>query len=165
MLTFRSNRYRLCDGVSRRDFLAIGSLGFGGLALPQLLRAEAAQGISQSHKAVINIYLTGGPPHQDMVDLKPDAPAEIRGEFSPIRSSVPGLQVCELLPKLARQMHHTTLVRSMNHSVNNSHAAAVYAALTGHDRGEFGGGFRPEDYPGIGSVMTKLRPPRRNALP
>ena len=84
MLTFRGDRHRLCDGVSRRDFFSIGLLGLGALALPQLLRAEAGQGISRSHKSVIMIDLTGDPPHQDMVDLKPEAPTEIRGDFSPI---------------------------------------------------------------------------------
>tara|TARA_B100000029_G_scaffold246983_1_gene243910 strand:- start:354 stop:1691 length:1338 start_codon:yes stop_codon:yes gene_type:complete len=149
---------------TRREFLRVGGLGAAGLSLPRLLASERSGKGARADSCII-IFLNGGAPHLDMWDMKPDAPREIRGEFSPIRSSVPGLQVCELLPKLAKQMHHTTLVRSMHHSVNNSHAAAVYAALTGHDRGEFGGGFRPDDYPGIGSVMTKLRPPRRNALP
>ena len=149
---------------TRREFLRVGGLGSLGLSLPQLLASDRPGKTSKADSCII-IFLNGGAPHLDMWDMKPNAPKEIRGEFSPIRSSVPGMQVCELLPKLAKQMHHTTLVRSMHHSVNNSHAAAVYAALTGHDRGEFGGGFRPDDYPGIGSVMTKLRPPRRNALP
>ena len=149
---------------TRREFLRVGGLGALGLSLPQLLASDRP-GKSAKADSCIIIFLNGGAPHLDMWDMKPNAPKEIRGEFSPIRSSVSGMQVCELLPKLAKQMHHTTLVRSMHHSVNNSHAAAVYAALTGHDRGEFGGGFRPDDYPGIGSVMTKLRPPRRNALP
>src|SRR6476661_4287505 len=86
-----------CDGVSRRDFLRIGALGMGGLALPQLLRAEAQNGIKRSHKAVIMIYLPGGPSHQDTFDLKPDAPSEVRGEFEPIKTNVPGIEICELL--------------------------------------------------------------------
>ncbi len=89
MLTLWGKKRRFCDRVGRRDFLSIGSLALGGLTLPQLLQAEAAAGIRQSHKAIIMNYLTGGPPHQDMVDLKPDAPADIRGEFSPIATSVP----------------------------------------------------------------------------
>ena len=87
-----------CDGLSRRGFLQIGALGFGGIALPELLRAEAAVGIRNSHKAVINILLPGGPPHQDMFDLKPHAPAEIRGPVLPINSSTPGVSVGEHLP-------------------------------------------------------------------
>ncbi|MCA9206138.1 MAG: DUF1501 domain-containing protein, partial [Planctomycetales bacterium] len=93
MLTFstgRSNDY--CDGVSRRSFLRIGAMGLGGLSLTMadLLRAEAAAGIGSSHKAVINIHLSGGPSHQDMFDLKPNAPVEYRGEFNPIATNVPG---------------------------------------------------------------------------
>ena len=81
-----------CDGVSRREFLRIGALGLGGLTLPALLRAEAQAGVRTSHKSVIMVFLSGGPPHQDMVDLKPDAPVEIRGEFKPIATNVPGIQ-------------------------------------------------------------------------
>src|SRR4030095_3834145 len=98
MLTIYGNKSRFCDGISRRNFLKIGALGLGGLALPQLLRAEAQSGIRKSHKAVIMVFLSCGPPHQDMVDLKPDAPAEIRGEFNPIHTNVPGIDICEHLP-------------------------------------------------------------------
>src|SRR5688572_15729621 len=104
---------RFCDGVSRRNFLKIGALGMGGLALPQLLQAEAASGIRKSHKAVIMIFLPGGPSHQDMFDLKMDAPSEIRGEFKPISTAVPGIEICEHLPLLARQMKRTTIIRSI----------------------------------------------------
>src|SRR5215204_7392070 len=105
MLTIYGNRIpRFCDGVSRRNFLKIGALGLGGLSLPQLLRAESAAGIRKSHKAVIMIFLPGGPAHQDMFDLKPDAPAEVRGEFKPIRTNVPGIQICEHMPRLAGMM-------------------------------------------------------------
>src|SRR5204862_5956867 len=72
-----------CDRVARRDFLKIGGMALGGLALPDVLRLEAAQG-ERSHKAIINVFLPGGPPHIDMWDLKPDAPADIRGEYNPI---------------------------------------------------------------------------------
>ena len=82
---------RFCDGLSRRNFLKIGALGMGGLALPQLLQAESNSGIRKSQKAVIMIYLPGGPPHQDTFDLKLDAPSEIRGEFRPISTNVSGL--------------------------------------------------------------------------
>ena len=109
-----------------------------GLSLPALLRAKAdsrAAGNktnpSARADACIVIFLNGGPSHLDMWDMKPEAPIEIRGEFRPISTSVPGLQICEHLPKLAKMMHHATLIRSMHHSVNNSHAAAVYSALTG----------------------------------
>jgi hypothetical protein len=100
-----------------------------------------------------------------MWDPKPDAPPEIRGEFSPIRTSVPGVYFGEHLPKFARQMHRCTVIRSAYHSVNNAHAAAVYCALTGHDRGEIGGGARPDDYPAIGSVVGMQRPPQGAVVP
>src|SRR6266581_1341911 len=106
-----------------------------------------------------------GPSHLDMWDMKPDAPVEIRGEFKPIASSLPGVPLSEHLPRLAKHMHHCALVRSAHHSVNNSHAAAVYCALTGHDRGEKGGGTKPTDNPAIGSVVGKVFPPNQPVLP
>ncbi|MFM8217745.1 MAG: DUF1501 domain-containing protein, partial [Planctomycetaceae bacterium] len=111
---------------SRRSFLQVGSLGFGrwglgglglggaGLAeltLPSLLRAEAKSGRRQANKSVIQIFLSGGPPHQDMVDLKPEAPVEVRGEFRPIDTAVPGLHLCELLPGLARRAEQLAVIR------------------------------------------------------
>ncbi len=151
-------------GASRREFLRVGALGAAGLSLPRLL-AAGAKGFATRADSCLIIFLNGGPSHLDMWDMKPDAPREIRGEFRPIATTVPGIQLSEHLPRLARQMHRATLVRSMNHSVNNSHAAAVYAALTGHDRGEFGGGARPGDHPGMGAVLAKLRPAQAARLP
>src|SRR6267143_5907533 len=104
MLTIYGGKSRFCDGVSRRSFLKIGALGLGGLTLPQLLRAESAGGVKMGHKAVIMIFLPGGPSHQDMFDLKMDAPSEIRGVFKPIETNVPGIQICEHLPLLAGMM-------------------------------------------------------------
>src|SRR5213078_1819123 len=101
MLTLFGPGYRYCDGVSRRSFLKIGGLAMGGLALPQLLQAEEKAGIRRSHKAVIMVYLSGGLSHQDTFDLKPDAPTEVRGEFKPIATRLPGVQVGELLPMTA----------------------------------------------------------------
>ena len=91
--------------------------------------------------------------------MKPDAPVEIRGPFKTIDTTLPGVRLCELLPRLAGHMHRCTLIRSAHHSVNNAHAAAVYCALTGHDRGEIGGGARPDDHPAVGSVVGMRRPP------
>ena len=102
-----------CDGVSRRDFLSIGGSLVGGLSLSSLLRAEAQQGLGRSHKSLINIFLPGGPPHQDLWDLKPDAPDDIRGEFKPINTNVSGIQICELLPKLAAMMDKLAIIRSI----------------------------------------------------
>ena len=156
---------RSAPTFSRRELLRVGGIGALGLTLPQLLQAGQATGAASKADACIVIYLNGGPSHLDMWDMKPDAPAEIRGEFRPIPTSLSGIQVCEHLPRLAQLMHHATLVRSMNHSVNNSHAAAVYAALTGHDRGEEGGGAKPTDHPGPGAVLARLRPPAPGTLP
>jgi len=152
--------------LSRRDLLRAGTIGCLGLSLPQLLRAEqVAPKQTKSADACILVFLDGGPSHLDMWDMKPNAPAEIRGEFKPIATSAPGIQLSEHLPRLAKSMHRATIIRSAHHGVNNSHAAAVYAALTGHDRGEAGGGTKPTDNPAIGSVMGKLFPPTKPVLP
>src|SRR4051812_2908988 len=153
--------------VSRREMVQIGGIGLLGLSLPELLRADAVRkGRAHADHCVL-IFLNGGPSHLDMWDMKPDAPKEVRGEFKPIASSVPGVQLGEHLPRLARQVHRCTIVRSVRHGVNNAHAAAVYAGLTGHDRGDatraIGAG--PEDYPSIGSVMALRRPPTRPVVP
>src|SRR5207302_11085355 len=119
-----------CDGTTRRDFLTVGGTILGGmLSLPRLLAAEARSGI-KSHKAVINVFLPGGPPHLDMWDLKPDAPAEVRGEFRPIATAVPGLQICEHLPRLAGLARSYTLVRSVSHN-NHNHTSMIFYTLTG----------------------------------
>src|SRR3989454_12143014 len=110
MLTIYGNRSRFCDGISRRNFLKVGALGLGGLALPQLLEAESQMGIRRSHKAVIMIFLPGGPSHQDIFDLKTDAPKEVRGDFKPIKTKVAGIQICEHLPRLARIMDKLVLI-------------------------------------------------------
>src|SRR5262245_5510028 len=100
-LTGRSTRY--CDGVRRRDFLKIGTFAFGAtsLTLADTFRLQAAGKQSSSkHKSIINIFLAGGPPHQDTFDLKMDAPSEIKGEMKPIDTAVPGMQVCEVFSKI-----------------------------------------------------------------
>ena len=162
-----------CTGplhISRRELLEIGGIGLLGLSLPRLLRADVVgdeTGLIPKADACILIFLNGGPSHLDMWDMKPDAPAEVRGEFKPIATSVPGVQFGEHLPRMAKLMHHCTLVRSMHHSVNNAHAAAVYTAMSGQDRGDanvaIGAG--PNDYPAIGSVMGLCRPPKTPVVP
>jgi hypothetical protein len=150
MLTIYGRKSRFCDGVSRRNFIKIGALGLGGLALPQLLQAESKSGIRKSRKAIIMIYLPGGPPHQDMFDIKLDAPPEIRGEFKPIKTSVPGIQICEHLPKLARMMDKLVPIRSVVGAEDNHYD---YQCMTGRlKRGEPPGG-----WPSIGSVISKLQ--------
>lgn len=165
------NHRSLNSQISRRELLRAGGLGTLGLSLPHLLAAggSAAENIVKGPvskaDACIILFLNGGPSHLDMWDMKPTGPIDIRGEFNPIATSLEGVNVCEHLPRLARQMHRATLVRSMNHSINNSHAAAVYAAMTGHDRGEKGGGAKPDDHPSPGSVLAKLRPTPAGSLP
>jgi hypothetical protein len=148
----------------RRSLLQLGIAGTSGLFVPSA-HASSASGLTATADRCIVLFLNGGPSHLDMWDMKPDAPTEIRGEFQQIDSSLPGISVSEHLPRLARHMHRVTLIRSMNHSVNNSHAAAVYAALTGHDRGEFGGGALPTDRPSPGSVLARFRPPENRTFP
>lgn len=138
-----------------------------GVTLPRLLQAEDARRTAGTSDhapradACVVIFLNGGPSHLDMWDMKPEAPEGIRGEFQPIATSVPGVQVSEHLPRLATVMHHFSLVRSMHHSVNNAHALAVYTSLTGHDRGDgnVAVGAAGIDYPSIGSTLAALRPP------
>lgn len=116
MLTIFGQKQRLCDGISRRSFLQIGAFTFGAasLSLADILRAEARAGTtSQRHKAVINIFLGGGPPHQDMWDIKTEAPAEIRGEFKPIATKVPGIQIGEVFPQIAARMDKCVAIRSV----------------------------------------------------
>lgn len=117
-----------CDGLARREFLKIGGMAAGGLSLAQLLKLEAQAGTRRSHKAVINIYLPGGPSHLDMFDLKPDAPSDIRGEFRPISTNVPGMAICELFPRLAKMADQFALVRSL---ADSDGAHDCYQCMTG----------------------------------
>src|SRR5262245_31354629 len=129
MLTLHGAPQKFCDGVSRREFLTIGGLTLGGLTLPQILRAEQASGSASRHKGVIMIYMPGGPPHQDLYDLKPDAPAEVRGEFDPIATNVPGVDICEHLPLLAQRMNQFAVIRSL---VGSDGAHASTLCVTGN---------------------------------
>jgi hypothetical protein len=156
-------------GLSRRQWLKLGTLGLAGcgLSLPKLLAAEAEApryGIRPTADNCILLFLDGGPSHLDMWDMKPQAPDGIRGEFTPISTSLVGYQMSEHLPRVAQHAHRATIVRSMHHSVNNSHGAAVYTALTGLDRGEIGGLASQNDHPHIGAVLAKLRPTPPNVL-
>lgn len=150
--------------LSRRHLLQVGGLGLMGLSLPDMLAARESTLVPKADHCVI-LFLNGGPSHLDMWDMKPDAADGIRGEFSPIPTSLPGYFVSDQMPKLSRHMHRATVVRSMHHGVNNAHAAAVYAAMTGHDRGEIGGGTKPTDYPSPGCVLSMVRPPDRPIVP
>ena len=117
MLTMLGSSRRFCDGISRRETLKAGALSaLGGFGLPQLLEAkENGDVLPAKAKSVIVLYLLGGAPTQDMYDLKPNAPKEVRGEFNPIATSTPGVEICELLPKSAKWMHKSAIVRSVTH--------------------------------------------------
>ena len=141
----KRNDARFCDGVSRRNFLKIGGTALGGLTLPNLLRLEAEAGVRRSHKSLIMIYMCGGPPHQDMYDIKVDAPSEIRGPFEPIKTNVPGVEICEKLPRLAKIMDKVVPIRSMV-GARDSHYS--YQCMTGHhDRNAPAGGWRSTPRP------------------
>ena len=150
--------HRFCDRVSRRSFLQIGGLALGGLSLPQILQAEAQAGVKRSHKSIIMIFLSGGPPHQDMVDLKPDAPVEIRGEFKPISTRVPGIQICEHLPRMAQMMDRLAVIRSLVGS--EGHHSAFQCMHGRTQQRQPGGGC-----PSLGSTVSKLQGPTREGIP
>src|SRR5262249_43748976 len=145
-------------------FLQIGALAMSGLALPDLFRAEARSGIRSSHKSIIMVFLPGGPPHIDMFDLKPDAPEEVRGEFRPIRTNVPGIDICELMPRLAAQMHNVALIRSI---VETPHDHAAFHCLTGRPRDmQAAPGPQPAGgWPALGSVLSKRYGPVDSGVP
>ena len=156
---FGESRGRLCDGVSRRDFLKIGGLSLGGLSLPQLLQAEQLAGIRKSHKAVIMIYLVGAPPHQDMFDLKMDAPLEIRGPHRPISTNVPGIQISEHMPHCAKIMDKLVPIRTMYGSPSGDHDSFICYTGRAVPKQPPGG------WPSMGSVLSKLQGPTDPAIP
>ena len=161
MLTIRgpaSGKNSYCDGVTRRSFLRIGGLGLGGLSLSQLLRAEAHAGTGRSHKSIIMIFLPGGPPHQDMYDIKTDAPSEIRGEFKAIKTNVPGIHICEHLPRMARMMDKLVPIRSI---VGAKDRHESFQCMTGRLRDNP----PPGGWPEIGSVLSRLQGPVDPAVP
>src|SRR6476619_6233326 len=120
-----------CPGpISRREFLRLGVLGLGGLGLSDLLAARAASGQSPADTAVILFWMWGGPSQLETFDLKPDAPSEYRGPFRPIRTNVPGIDVCELFPRLAKLAGRFALVRSLHHTMS-SHNDGSIEVLTG----------------------------------
>src|SRR5262245_49001677 len=159
MLTFFGKPYRHCDGLSRRHFLTAGALGVGGLTLADLLHAEAAAGIKSSTKAVINIHLDGGPPQLDTIDLKPDAPVELRGEFAPIATKLPGLRICELMPRLAGSADKFAFIRSLVGSAGAHDAFQCQFGSPARDLLSIGG------RPAMGSVVAKLRGSPRDLAP
>ncbi len=158
MLTIYGKKARFCDGISRRNFLRIGALGLGGMAVPQILKAEAESGIRKSHKAIIMIYLPGGPPHQDMYDIKTEAPSEIRGEFKPIPTNVPGIHICEHLPRMAGMMDKLIPIRTI---VGADGDHFNFQCFTGRSsRNQPTGG-----WPAFGSLISKVQGANDPAIP
>lgn len=159
-----TSKGRFCDGLSRRDFLRIGGLGMGGAALPQLLQAEQIAGLRNSKKSIIMIYMAGAPPHQDMYDLKMDAPSEVRGEFRPIPTNVDGLEICELLPRMAKIIDKCVPIRSLYGAPNGSHDSFMcYTGKVGSTLNMIGqpaGG-----WPSIGAVTSKLMGTKAENIP
>ena len=164
MLTIRSHGARLCDGVTRRDVLQAGGLGLLGLSLPDLLAQRAAAAAERSRtgraRACIILFLMGGPPQHSTWDPKPDAPAEIRGEFRPIATAVPGIQVGELMPRLARQADKLCILRAVS-TGDNAHSSSGYYMLTGRPHApknvENANPGAPNNWPFVGAVVQRLR--------
>jgi hypothetical protein len=160
-------------GLTRRAAIQAGAIGLLGLGMNHLagLRAlgAATGGAVQTGKAksVIYIFLSGGLAQHESFDMKPDAPIEVRGEFNPIRSSAPGMHICEHLPELAKRAHKFALVRSLTHP-SNDHSAAHHIMLTG--RSDLPVGFDPRkakdsDYPSIAAIAGRVLPQRNNLPP
>lgn len=159
MLTIAGGkRGGFCDGVTRREFLKIGGLALGGLGLTDILAAEAHAGIRSSHKAIIMVYLPGGPPHQDMFDLKMDAPSEIRGTFKPIKTKVPGIEICEHMPRIAAMMDKFAIIRSLV-GARDEHDASI--CLSGYSAAEL----NQNHAPCLGSVVSHLNGPVDKTVP
>ncbi len=158
MLTLSGSSQRFCDGLSRRSFLSIGSLAVGGLTLTDLLRAEQQTGKSLGHKAVIMVYLTGGISHQDTIDLKPDAPSEVRGEFNPIETNVPGILISEKLPLLAQCMDKYAILRSI---VGQTDEHTSFHPLTGYPQNQA----QREKIPNFGSIVSQVQGPTNSVTP
>jgi uncharacterized protein (DUF1501 family) len=150
MFTLFGPRGHFCDGISRRCFLGIGSLAAGGLCLPTLFQAEAQAGKRRGYKAVIMVYLSGGLAHQDTFDLKPTAPAEVRGEFRPIATKVTGVHIGELLPRTAAVLDKVAVIRS------------IYGLIDEHSSWQNVTGFpmttaQREGRPHFGSVVARVQ--------
>ena len=169
MLTFRTRGARLCDGVTRRDVLHVGGLGVAGLSLANLLHDQSASAASRSHvllrpsggkaKSCIVLFLMGGPPQHSTFDPKPDAPAEVRGDFPPIATNVPGVQFCELLPRLAKVADKLCVLRGVSTN-DNAHSSSGYYMLTGRPHQpmnrENANPGAPNDWPVLGAVVQRL---------
>src|SRR6266567_439165 len=182
MLSIPGKSGSTCDGFSRREFLRVGGAGMLGVSLADILQLQAiAADTPDSAKAkagwgkaksVLFVFLQGGPSHIDIWDPKPEAPSNIRGEFKPIKSNVPGIWLSEVMPQLAKQMDKATLVRSVSYTPAGlfNHTAAIYQMMTGYtpDKVSPSGQLEPpnrSDYPHIGSQLARIMPPKDPMLP
>jgi len=167
MLTIHDQGTRLCDGLTRREWLRIGSLGLFGLGLPDLLRqsgtaaapARPDRAFSKAKACIVLFYL-GGPPQHETWDPKPDAPAEVRGEFKPIATNLPGVRICELMPRTARLLDKLCVLRAVSTN-DNAHSSSGYYMTTGQphrpmnvENAKTGA---PNDWPCLAAVMQHLR--------
>src|SRR5262245_19411446 len=161
MLAIPGPSSRYCDGITRRGFLKIGAFSFGAInfTLADIYRAEAQAPSSSSHKAVINIYLGGGPPHQDMWEIKTEAPQGIRGEFQPIATNVPGIQICEVFQRISKLMDKSVAIRSVTGAQDRHDAVQCLTGYRFGDLGPMGG------RPSIGAVVSKLQGPVDPSVP
>lgn len=163
MLTIWGSHHRLCDRLGRRDFLRVGGLGVGGLTLADVLRlrARGAANATAPVKSVIMLCLSGGPSHIDTYDLKPDAPEEFRGEFRPIRTSLPGLDLCEHMPLQAKIAHQLTVIRGLKFKGKHD----PYELLSGYPSARSGEIRGNEKWPVLGAVVSRLRGHHATGLP
>ena len=166
MFALGANSTRLCEGVTRREWLRVGGLSSVGLMLPDVLRAETEQsenkvGSFGRAKSCILCFMFGAPAHQDIWDLKPDAPDNVRGPFDPISTSVPGTQFGEHIPRTAKMADRFALIRSVTHP-DSTHTVAMHYMQTGvrHRRPNTNPTNLPDDFPCFGAVMNRLRPSR-----
>lgn len=150
MLSFRGGPAKNCDGLSRRSFLGAGSLGIGGLSLPDLIRAESVSGKGSSAKSIIHIHLDGGPPQMDMIDPKPDSPVEYRGDIKSIPSEIPGIHLSELMPNLAKNAKKFAFLRSLVGADGQHNAFQCQSGYKASEKGPAGG------WPAMGCVINKL---------
>lgn len=150
MFNILGKAVRHCDGVPRREFLTAGTLACG-FTLTDLLRAEAHAGVRNSHKAVINIHLDGGAPQMDSIDMKPFGPVELRGEFQPIATSLPGFQICELMPRMAQIAERFSYIRTLVGSAGRHDAFQCQSGFSAKDLESLGG------RPAMGCVVSRLR--------
>lgn len=169
MLTIPGPASRYCDGLTRRAWLQIGGLALGGLSLPQILQAEArSSGRRKPAKGIIMVLLPGGPTHIDMYDLKPDAPSEIRGEFQPIATNVSGIEICELMPWLAKIADKLTFIRSLHGFRDDHNTHWCTTGWESHREMESSPlipGFPPGGWPSMGSILSHVLGPRVPGVP